>query len=1494
MKTMNNAKYTGLEIAIVGMSGRFPGAKNIQEYWENIRDGKESIHYFSDEELRANGVDEFLINSPDYIKSSCVVENKDLFDSHFFNYTPQEAAIMDPQIRVFHECVWEALEDAFSVNKIKDIQVGLFAGASGNFDWRAHTMLNQNANEVDFFRASQLNDAHFISTLVSYKLNLKGPAVYVNTACSTSLVAVHMACRSLLTGDAKIAIAGGVAMNSAKGQGYLYRPEGILSGDGKCRAFNNGSSGTMVGQGAAVVVLKKLQDAIKDGDRIYSIIKGSAINNDGSRKVGYTAPSVDGQVECIRVAHKMAKVEPDSIGSIEAHGTGTRLGDPIEALALQKVFNNGKPFSAAISSVKSNIGHLDAAAGASGLIKMALSLWHKKIPAAVHSATSIPELGWEAGGFYLNKKTNDWERKDNLPLRGGVSSFGIGGTNAHIVMEEAPQAEISTQECGHKLLSISAKTEKSLKRYEAALLEHLSAEPEISLSDMCYTLHTGRKHFAYRRSLAFEDRETLMNALATAQDLQVVKSKERETVFMFSGAGSQYANMGRVLYDHIPFFKQEMDNGFALLKEMTGIDYLKIAFPSSEDDNKINEMLHTQPMIFLFGHSLARLLMSYGIRPAHMIGHSIGEYAAACISGIFSFEDALKLVVKRGELMNEMPAGAMLSVSVKEEEARKYLNDKLTIAAVNASEQIVFSGDVVSVEELINKLETDDIGYVKLYASHAGHSVMIDQIVDEYSAEFKNIKLNAPRIPLVSNLTGKEITAQEAASAEYWCRHMRETVKFSEGIKTLLDRSTEKIFIEIGGGHSLSSLLRQQKMAGPAPFAINMVRHPKEMQNDVAYLTDKLGQLWAQGVEIDWNLYYEKDARKKISLPLYSFEKIKYPAEVNIYEKGFSFGNKLNDPAGTELKDWIYYPVWKSSVLQTVAEIAPAKEFLVFSPENELNDSLKKHLLKNNGKVVEVLPANAYKKESAVLYYLDPSSVADFKLLFDDLEKDGISSTEIVYSWGIGLDASAIDWKNADASLSRLYFSLITMVKSLQQVSSSSGKRITVITDSLQSISGSENLSWHSSLLSGALNAMAQEYSINTLSVDLDLSDRTADRGQKIAAEILYNTSERYVAIRNGKRWLPGFEKQQAELAKGNAVITEGGTVLITGGAGNMGMLLAAHLQEKYKMKLALLGRREPDEELLIKLSTLRKSGNEAFYYSGDVSERESLKNAISAIEAKQGRITGIIHAAGITDMDHFELLDDVSIEKTLEMFAPKVQGIENIYECFKDKKPEFVWAISSLSGLLGGAGSASFAAAGLYMDHFISAKGNELPNWKSINLSETALSAGAQNIEKAAKRTALLPEELRALFDWNISTDASSRILVTVKELDQRLAEEYSPEKKKEINDNFDSAAVEKQERPNLTAAYVAPETETERKLTAMLEIFLGIDKIGIDDNFFELGGDSLKAMVLLKRVKKETGVSLTIKDFFTRPTVGKLAKEIDELIVLFTKKERTSKLVI
>ena len=895
--TIKDKTRNGLEIAIIGMSAQFPKCSNYREYWKNLKAGRELIKTFSNDELKASGVDDKTLLDSTYVRSMAILENKDKFDQGFFGYSIEEASLMDPQIRIFHENVWNALEDSGYSTKVDKLKIGLFAGASSNENWKIFAHKNLNRDTINPFYSSIITAQNFISTLVSYKLNFRGPSVYLDTACSSSLVAVHQACLSLLTRESEIALAGGVSIKTQKRKGYHYKEGLVRSKDGHCRAFDKQASGTAVGEGVGVVVLKRLSEAISDNDHIYGIIKGSSINNDGNNKVGFTAPSVNGQADCIKRALKIGNVDSNSIGYIEAHGTGTTLGDPIEIRALNKAFQaTAKNKFCAIGTVKSNMGHLDAAAGIAGLIKATLCLKNRQIPASLNFKNPNPDIEFGSGPFYVNTSLKNWE-SDSNPLRAGVSSFGIGGTNAHVVLEEPPENKKSISDNSFKILTLSAKTKSSLIRYMSDLSIFIDEYYNIEFDNIAYTYQVCRKHFSYRKAIVFSKGNELKEKLRfeiEKKEITKIKAKSPSLVFMFPGQGSQYTDMTKGLYATYPSFKKDMDYGFSILDKISEHNFHDILYQSfsQSEKNRINETKYTQPLVFLVEYALARLLFALGITPKHMIGHSLGEYVAACLSGLFSLEDALKIVVKRGALMNDLPSGEMISVAMNEKDVKDYLDDEISVAAINSKSQIVLSGERKSMKKLKNRLESSNVAFIKLRTSHAFHSKMQDSMLGEFKEELGKISFNELKLNFVSNLTGNFIESQEANSVEYWAKHLRNTVKFSEGVNNLISSGENLLFIEVGGGRSLSNLVKQIE---PKTQSLNLLNPSKERVNEIEYFNNKIARIWSLGVSINWGFYHVGKERSKVSLPAYSFEPNSYITEVDGFGGQTQGNNYLNE-----------------------------------------------------------------------------------------------------------------------------------------------------------------------------------------------------------------------------------------------------------------------------------------------------------------------------------------------------------------------------------------------------------------------------------------------------------------------------------------------------------------------------------------------------------------------------------------------------------------------
>jgi len=880
-------------IAIIGMAGRFPGATDVERFWQNLVSGIESISRFTDEELECTyAIKTALKDNPAYIKSRPILDDVDMFDASFFGITPKEAELMDPQHRVFLECAWNAFEDAGYDTEKYQGAIGVYAGQSLN----TYLLANLSANrefitevvgqyQVGAYQVVLGNDKDYLATRVSYKFNLKGPSFTIQSACSTSLVAIVQACQSLLNYQCDMALAGGVSITFPQKRGYLYQEGGMVSPDGHCRAFDAKAQGTVFGSGAGVVVLKRLEDAIADRDHIYAVIKGSAINNDGSLKVGYTAPSVDRQAEVIAMAQAVAGVDPETISYIETHGTGTPIGDPIEVAALTQAFRgttDRKGFCG-IGSVKTNIGHLEVASGVTGLIKTALALTKESIPPTLHFEKPLAELDLENSPFYVVDKLTEWKR-GSTARRAGVSSFGVGGTNAHVVLEEAPLLE-SGQSRPHQLIALSARTESALDAARENLTRFLKEHPDTNLADLAFTLKTGRRAFSHRMMLSSSDVADAVATLESGDKKRIRKSRQREgrpsVVFMFPGQGSQQVNMGRELYETEPYFRSQIDLCAEILRPHLGLDIRDILYPGDENIESSRDLLNqtaiTQPLLFVIEYALAQMWKEWGVTPKAMIGHSVGEYVAACLSGVLSLEDALRLLAIRGRITQQLPGGSMLAVRLSREDVQPYLQNGVALAAINSPKLSVLSGSKEDIEKIKARFTENGVVTRLLQTSHAFHSAMIEPALPRFLDELKSVTLNAPEIPYVSTLTAQWITELEAKDPAYWVRHFRETVLFAPGIEELC-KDANNIFIEVGPGQVLTALVRQMcKQSGQ--IVLSTLGDGIPTDSDQKTVINALGQLWINGAEIDWNEYYKYEDRLKTSLPTYPFERKRFWVE---------------------------------------------------------------------------------------------------------------------------------------------------------------------------------------------------------------------------------------------------------------------------------------------------------------------------------------------------------------------------------------------------------------------------------------------------------------------------------------------------------------------------------------------------------------------------------------------------------------------------------------
>jgi acyl transferase domain-containing protein len=870
-------------IAIIGMAGRFPGAANIDQFWENLASGRESIQLWPDEDLLALGVDATTLAQPDYVKASAILDDIDLFDAEFFRLNAREAEITDPQHRLFLECAWEVMEQSGHPPGKTAMDVGVFVAASrGGYE----AVLQANPTKVGrlgLYRLSLATEREFIPAWVSYKLGLCGPSVAVQTACSSGLTVVHAACQSLQRGECAMALAGAVSIFVRQKEGYFFQPGGINSPDGHCRAFDKNSRGTVRGNGLGAVLLKPLADAQRDGDYIWAIIRGSASNNDGARRPGFTAPSPDGQADVIRRALEVAGVSADSISYVEAHGTATELGDPTEIEGLKLAFQHftKRRGFCAVGSVKTNIGHLNSAAGMAGLIKTVLSLHHGKIPPSLNCEIPNPLIPFQETPFYVNTVLRDWPEEAN-PRRAGVSSFGVGGTNVHVVLEAAPRKEPTARSGRCQLLSISANSEAALRDAAANLTRHLVTHNDLELTDVAYTLHTGRSHRSHRQMLVCTTTAEAVEALRSKGDAIIAGQAPREPVpvgMLFPGHGCEHVGMGRELYESEPIFRDIFDECSTLLRDSTPVDLHKLCYTESGQEEISQQHLKflpvTQPMLFAVEYALARTLLELGVHPKWMMGHDMGEYVAACLAGVFSLKDALSLVYHRAQLMQETRPGAMLRVLLPTKEVTSMLSDGVNLAAVNGESESIVSGSMEGIASLETKLESIHVPFYRLPVIRALQSSLMDPVLEKFATAVEATPRNAPSVPLISGFTGQRVEPHDAMSTTYWVNHLRQTVRFVDAVTAAL-KIPHTMFLDCGPKPVLADLLQSRGSQIDAKRVVAVTSRTEYPSPDVRSMIRAIGRLWVAGAEIDWAAFYSHQRRHVVPLPAYPFQRRRY------------------------------------------------------------------------------------------------------------------------------------------------------------------------------------------------------------------------------------------------------------------------------------------------------------------------------------------------------------------------------------------------------------------------------------------------------------------------------------------------------------------------------------------------------------------------------------------------------------------------------------------
>jgi acyl transferase domain-containing protein/acyl carrier protein len=1473
---------SGIEIAVIGMAGRFPGARNLDQFWQNLCEGVESIRFFTDEELLAKGVDAETLHDPNYVKAEAVLDDIEMFDASFFDFTPREASLIDPQHRLFLEHAWQALENAGYAAGERNQRTGVYAGESINSYLLSNLYPNRALIEsAGGFQVVINNDRDYLATHIAYKLNLTGPALSVQTACSTSLVAVHLACQALLNRECDMALAGGVSVGVPHGEGAFHQEGGIISPDGHCRAFDARAQGTVKGNGVGVVVLKRLGDALRDGDTIHAIIKGTAINNDGSLKVGFTAPSIDGQASVIEEALALAEVEPQTITYVETHGTGTSLGDPIEVAALTQAFRtqtSAKNFCA-IGSLKTNIGHTDAAAGVAGLIKTALALEHKQLPPSLNFTHANPNIDFAGSPFFVNTELKEWQT-NGMPRRAGVSSFGIGGTNVHVVLEEAPRLETRPSR-RLQLLTLSAKTVTALEAARLNLAAHLKQNAEINLADVAFTLQTGRRSFAHRLALVCRDAAEAATALEAGNvHTHVHDSQHPPVAFMFTGQGAQYVQMAGELYETEPSFRDDVDHCCEILEPLLQLDLREVLYPSPARAEEASEQLKqtelTQPALFVIEYALGRLWMRWGVRPAALIGHSIGEYVAACLAGIFTLEDALNIVVERGRLMQQSPHGAMLAVPLSEKEILPLLNGELSLAAVNAPSLCVVSGTVDAVEELEQELK--DLICRRLHTSHALHSAMMEPLLETFAAKLKDVKTRAPQIPIVSTLTGRWMTAEEASDANYWARQLRQTVCFADGLGEIL-KEPATILLEIGPGQTLSALAKQQHdVHGESRVVLSSLRHPRDSQSDVAYILNTLGRLWTAGVEIDWAALHEP-GRRRIPLPTYPFERRRY--WIDPPTKQTDALRRRDDPA-----DYLYVPSWKRTVAPVLKDKDAEKScWVVFADPCGVGAQIVSRLESEGKFVINVMASEQFDKLGERVFALNPHHRGNYESLMKEIRALDKVPARIVHLWGVTPDVatpSNFDWYTETQG--RGFYSLIYLAQVLGEHGLTDEVQIEVVTNHMLEVTGDESLLPEKATVLGPCKVIPQEYAnIKCRVVDIALAAAGSVDEERLAENLIGEFAalpfEDVVAYRGRHRWLQIFEPLRVVVEE-EPRLRDRGVYLLTG-MSDIDLALARYLAEAAHARLILLG----DEALpLAEVQALEEAGAEVLLLRSDFTSREAVAEIISQARARFGEINGVVHSASLTSGGMIQL-------KTKEMvapvFAPKVSGTLALQSALAGSDLDFFVVFSTSLALTGVFGQVDYCAANAFLDAFAHAntlRGKftvsidwHVPQWETWQ-EETLASVPEFQAQFAETREAygVKLDEGVELFRQLVS-GSQPQVIVSTQDF-QALIDEQQRTLGVSLLDQLQTSVTVTRTRTEADGDYVSPQNEVEAAMAALWEELFGLQRLSVDDNFFELGGNSLLGIQLIARVRKDFQVELPLNTLFESPTAAGLSAAIAE----------------
>ncbi|MEV6927477.1 SDR family oxidoreductase, partial [Dactylosporangium sp. NPDC051485] len=1476
-------------IAIVGLACRFPGAADAAEFWDRLLAGDELIGPSPDCEDRKPEGGWVCAHGP--------IAHFDRFDAAFFGYSAREAEVLDPQQRVFLELSWEALEDAGIDPERTAAPVGVFAG-TGHNGYLLHNVLPHRQRLDPSGRLSQLlggsldalhllvaNDKDFLAPRVSYRLNLTGPSITVQTGCSTSLVAVHLAVQSLRSGECGVALAGGVSIRVPHGRGYLFESGGITSPDGHCRPFDADAAGTVFTSGAGVVVLKRVTDALRDGDSIYAVIRGSAVNNDGATKIGFTAPSVTGHAEVVRRALADAAVSPASIGYVEAHGTATTLGDPVEIAALSTPYSGASTAGGQclIGSVKGNIGHTDVAAGVASLIKVALAVRDGVVPPSINFERPNREIDFGATPFTVVTRRTHWE---GSPRLAGVSSLGVGGTNAHLILEQPPSIPHAEPPETPQLFVASAPSAERLDRVVAVLHPVTQAASAAVLAAAAHTLRTGRRQFPHRHYW-------LVGAGQAAEPIRAagggrLSDAPPKIAFLFPGQGMQYTGMGRYLYQHEGAYRQAFDECGDLLRHLMRLDLREAVMGQpSHEPSPLASTEVAQPALFAVMYALASTLLRWGLRPDVMAGHSLGEVVAATVAGVFSLDDALRFVAARGAAMAACAPGAMLAVRAAPADGQQTLPAGLTIAAMNGPRDIVVTGPQEAIAQYANDCRRRNWAIRPLASNRAFHSPAMLPVADALKAVLEGVALREPQLPIMSTVTG-DMLGTEAADPSYWIDQAIRPVLFGAAVDRIAQLG-RPLMVEVGPGDALTGLARRAVGRGTMTVAPIIGCETSETAERAAIL-DAIGGLWQAGAEIDWPRLELLGGARKTSLPTYPFDRQRYwldpPDLLDPPGPGVP-GEASDGTAAAQAADGeitVLIPGWSRRLLRpapATVERAPSADLLIYADPGEfVNGQILVDRL-SCGATVRVRRGDRFDRLGPDEFVADPTAEDDHRQLFAMLAREGRSVSRVLFAWPLTRQQTGSS-RHADPA--GLFRSLLFAYRGWRRAFPSAHGTIDVLGQNGCAVLDTDSPDPTGALLTGLVTVIGQEDQlVDVRYIDLDPYGpaRLDERGNAgPVLDAMLADRPRIAAVRGRHLWVP--EYQPTPIPEPDDAGRQR-TWVILGGLGRLGLLIAEHLATTSRDRLVLASRTDPGPSAVADRSNglrdvLRRAHTADRIRTArvDVTRRPDIDRLLDTVETEWGRIDYIVHAAGVTGSAATVPVTEMDWRRAEEVLRPKTIGVVALDEALSGRDFDRCILFSSSSAILGGLGLGAYAAANASLDAFAAMKQNGGDErWMSINWDAWA-------------GTTTSPESLGSHAE--IPTHAAVAALT-------RLARLSHCTQAMVVSGDFDTRrrswtrpappVTGQQSEERTPASHPAAggtadpaETATLTQLAAIWTDVLGQHDISPSDRFRDLGGDSLAATRVAARIRHRFAVEVPLRQMLKARTLADLADLLDAVI--------------